>query len=128
MSTCALGLNDRSDVPVTVGVHADNVARVADWVDVLSFQTSHRLQQPEPPTPHVRRSLEPRCVASARGCSAVHLETLCASSEIAACRARGCTAYAHGIWGHPRTADSHREALGSDGPTKRQLGIWQRAR
>ena len=48
-----------SDVPVTVGVHPDNVVKVADWVDVLSFQTSHRLQQPEPPTPHVRSSFKP---------------------------------------------------------------------
>lgn len=59
MTTCAVGLNivGRSDVPITVGVHVDNVAKVADWVDVLTFQTSHRLQQPDPPTPHVRRAL-----------------------------------------------------------------------
>ena len=56
MTPCALGLHivDRSDVPITVGVHVDNVAKVADWVDVLTFQTSRRLQQPDPPTPHVR--------------------------------------------------------------------------
>ena len=71
-------LNDRSDVPVTVGVHAENVARVADWVDVLSFQTSHRLKQPDPPTPHVRRNFEPRCLSSARSCSVVHLNSVCA--------------------------------------------------
>ena len=38
---------------MTAGVHVDSLARVADWVDVLSFQTSGRLSQPEPPTPHV---------------------------------------------------------------------------
>jgi len=45
-------MRNHSDVPITVGVHVDNVAKVADWVDVLTFQTSHRLQQPDPPTPH----------------------------------------------------------------------------
>ena len=33
------------------GVRVENLVKVSDWVDVLTFQTSFRLDQPEPPTP-----------------------------------------------------------------------------
>lgn len=49
----SLYMRNHSEVPVTVGAQVDNLDKVADWVDVLTFQTSHRLQQPERPTPHV---------------------------------------------------------------------------
>ena len=32
------------------GVRVENLVKVSDWVDVLTFQTSFRLDQPEPPT------------------------------------------------------------------------------
>jgi hypothetical protein len=44
-----------SDFPVTVSVKdVDNIQQVADWVDVLAFQTVLTLQQPKPPIPRVR--------------------------------------------------------------------------
>ena len=58
-------MRNHSEVPVTVGVQVDNLDKVADWVDVLTFQTSHRLQQPEPPTPHVSQLITPRPPRSA---------------------------------------------------------------
>ena len=32
-------------------MRVENLVKVSDWVDVLTFQTSFRLDQPEPPTP-----------------------------------------------------------------------------